>query len=290
MISLQNSQALLIEQIQMQVDATRFEWLQNVLNELSDSADPNADLGLYSAMARRKLSDELIRSPGKKISADCSVKPVQMRISDAARLAMLMQILPADSSRRREIITAYFKMGDEQEHIALLRGLTLFEPADYLIDIALDCGRSNNLEVLAALMLDNPFPAQFYTQPAFNQMVLKALFLGLSIERIIGLSTSANADLSRMCESYVIEREEAHREVPADIWLALTPCASKIGMEQLQRYLSHPNRDHRYFCCQALLLRQPGDRSVAPLLQQRLTLEKDEQIHALLQHSLSLNQ
>ena len=287
MASLKETRAKLTEHIQQQLDAPRFDWLQNALNELSNSPDPINDLGLYSAMARRKLSDDLLADFSEKHAPDFSPIPAKLRISDAARLLMLMQVLPADSSGRQETIKAYYKMGDEQEHIALLRGLIMLPAGDYLTELALDAGRSNNLEVLAALMLDNPFPAQFYTQAAFNQMVLKALFLGLAIERISGLSRLANNDLSRMCESYVIEREEAQRDVPVDIWLALTPCASSTGMQQLQRYLSHSNRDHRYFCCRALLHRLPQDDTVLPLLKQQLTLEKDATILALLQQHLA---
>jgi hypothetical protein len=38
-----------------------------------------------------------------------------------------------------------------------------------------------------ALALDNPYPAAYYTGHEFNQLILKAVFMGLPIERTVGL-------------------------------------------------------------------------------------------------------
>lgn len=286
MTSLRNTKAILCELMRGQLDAARFEWLQTALQTLADSEDASNDLGLYSAMAKRKLGDNRLASDTSSQARDIAVPPQALRYCDAARLTMLIEVIEKNNDPQT-VIHDYYRMADEQEHIALLRGLMIFAPADYLDEIALDCGRSNHLEVLSALMLDNPYPARYYSQSAFNQMVLKALFLGLHIGRIEGLAKRANDDLSRMCESYVTEREKAFREVPVDIWLALAPYASPIGLSQLKKYLTHDNPDHRYHCCQELLQQQHSDGSISALLQQRLATDQDKNIRALLKQNLS---
>ena len=54
-------------------------------------------------------------------------------------------------------------------------------------------------------------------------MVLKSLFTGVRLERIVGLDRRLNSDLSRMALDYARERTLAHREVPPDIDRAIRP-------------------------------------------------------------------
>jgi len=56
-------------------------------------------------------------------------------------------------------------------------------------------------------------------------MVLKAMFNGVPLSRIIGLESRLNSELTRMALDYAAERRAAGRAVPADLSLALTPDA-----------------------------------------------------------------
>ena len=48
-------------------------------------------------------------------------------------------------------------------------------------------------------------------------MVLKAVFVGLPLERIVGLEQRLTAELSRMALDYASERRAAGRPVPGDL-------------------------------------------------------------------------
>jgi hypothetical protein len=210
--------------------------------------------------------------------------------AEIGRLILLMAAIESQPGEAQGIIRGYYQAGDESERMALLRGLILFAPGDYLSEIALDAGRSNNLEVLAALTLDNPYPACFFTDDQFNQMVLKALFLGLAIERVEGLQKRANPELARMGENYVVEREQAKRSVPVDVWLAIGACASVTGQQQMIAYLDHDDIGHRYYCSLGLLQRLPRDPSLLPILRQRLDSERETLILDLLRDALETRQ
>lgn len=262
------------------------KWLQDALQAISTSNQLSQDLGFYSAMAKRKLGAALLQPAG---AFDTNFSPLDIHrwtAADAARLILLISAIDCDPEHTEMLITSYYKMGDESEHIALVRGLIFFAPGDYLTELALNAGRTNSLKLLAALTLDNPYPACFYSEQAFNQMVLKDLFLGLTIERIEGIEQRANPDLARMCESYVVEREEAGRPVPVDIWLAIGPFASETGRQQIIKYLSHDEIGHRYYCSLALVQRLAQDPTLQPILKQRLDTEQEPIIHKLLQDTL----
>jgi len=276
----------LIRELEPFLSESSQQWFQETLQIIATSSNVIEDLGLYSAMTKRKLGAEPLKDAA---IIDTNFSPLDIRrwsYADAARLIMLMTAIERDLEQAENIITSYYKMGDEAEHIALVQGLIFFAPADYLTELALDVGRTNNLEVLAALTLDNPYPASFYNDQAFNQMVLKGLFLGLAIERIEGIEQRANPDLTRMCENYVVERQEADRTVPADIWLAIGPFATDTGTAQMIDYLDHENVSHRYYSALALVQRLSQDETLTAILRQRLQSEQEPMIRQLLQDSL----
>lgn len=262
------------------------QWLQQALQVIGDSNQVTDDLGLYSAMAKRKLGSIPLETAAV---IDTRFSPLDIRrwtTADAGRVVLLLSAVERDPDQAATVITSCYRMGDESEHIAVIRGLIFFAPGDYLTELALDAGRTNNLELLAALALDNPYPGCFYTDAAFNQMVLKCLFLGLAIERIEAIEQRANPDLTRMCENYVVEREAAGRSVPADIWLAIGPFASDTGARRMIDYLEHDDTGHRYYCALALSQRLSQDPSLAAILRQRLQKEQDPAVRRLLQESL----
>jgi hypothetical protein len=71
--------------------------------------------------------------------------------------------------------------------------------------------------VFEAIACDNPYPARFFPDLNFNQLVLKAFFTGVAVQRIVGLADRRNAELVRMAQAYASERLAAGRTVPPDL-------------------------------------------------------------------------
>ena len=63
---------------------------------------------------------------------------------------------------------------------------------------------------------------------AFNQMIMKAIFNGLPLRRVLALPGRNQAELRRMVGAYASERRAAGRSIPADVDFILggTPDAS----------------------------------------------------------------
>ena len=73
--------------------------------------------------------------------------------------------------------------------------------------------------IFEAIACENPFPSLYFSDESFNQMVLKAVFVGVSLERVVGLRARVTPELSRMAEDYAAERRAAGRTVPSDLAL-----------------------------------------------------------------------
>lgn len=115
---------------------------------------------------------------------------------------------------------ACFAQGDASEQASWCRAVSLLpQPGQYLQHV-IDACRTNILPLFEAIACENPYPAAWFPERNFNQLVLKALFNGVALARIVGLGERRNAELSRMSTDYAAERTAAGRSVPADIALA----------------------------------------------------------------------
>ena len=130
-------------------------------------------------------------------------RPDAFSASDLARAALLLaacSAIPADD--HVAIATEAFRKGDSAERVALLRALPLLpEPARFTA-LAVEACRTHVLEVFAAIACDNPFPSSYFSEPSFNQLVVKCLFLELPLERVHRLAGArvggARADGARL--------------------------------------------------------------------------------------------
>jgi hypothetical protein len=108
------------------------------------------------------------------------------------------------------------RRGEVRERQAVLRVLAgMPEPARFA-ELAIDACRTNVQTVFEALACDNAYPARWFPAPAFDQMVLKALFVGAPLRRVDGLAARTTDELVRMVEAFASERRAAGRPVPED--------------------------------------------------------------------------
>ncbi|MFH5803743.1 EboA domain-containing protein [Alienimonas sp. DA493] len=138
-------------------------------------------------------------------------------VDQAARVALLLAF-PTDDDHRW--LVAFDKLADAaevREQVALYRALPLLPFPHELADRAAEGLRTNVKGVFEAIAHDNPFPLHHFNDARWNQMVLKALFIGSSLGPIVGLRERMNQDLHLMLRDYAAERRAAGRDVPADL-------------------------------------------------------------------------
>lgn len=136
--------------------------------------------------------------------------------------------------------------------------------------------------LFSAIALHNAYPAKHYDNNAYEQLVLKALFLGLSISHIDSLPQHLHSGLSNKCMDLVRERLAANRNPPISIWLAVDIRHLDEASQALYlKFLSDPVKEHRYYSF--LALKQLGllDQYEVQLKQQR-RVETDAAILQLL--------
>ncbi len=148
-----------------------------------------------------------------------AVAPEAWPLADAARVWLLLARLPLTAPEAAATVRRLFLTGDTAERRAVLRALALLPAPEAHRDLAIEACRTNVQEVFEAIACDNAYPAAFFPEPAFNQMVLKAVFLGAPLGRVVGLEARRNPEMERMARDYASERRAAGRPVPEDLTL-----------------------------------------------------------------------
>jgi len=265
------------------VDDVAMSALSDMLGTLRQADDIDSALLNASARINRLLGHAANGMLTGELRPEAGVLPLlEWNASDAARVLLLLEAIAHPGVEPQRVVHAYFKGGDESERAAVVRGLAMLPaPAEHHA-VALEAGRINSLRLYTALALNNPYPAGFYSEHEFNQVVLKSLFTGLDIGRTVGLVRRANPELSQMCRDYVEERENAERDVPHAIWLALAPHMDAAGERQLIRYLGDADAAHRYYTAVAAGRLATQSPALQQAMQERRMQEGETDILAVL--------
>lgn len=201
------------------------QWIDEHCALIDGSTDSEHAVNLYflhSGLCRRQ---QTLDQPQERLS---------WHVDQIMRLLLLLELFETTSKWRRHIsdtalIESLFKQSDSEEKIVILKALHFLPHGKELVNFATHASRSNNTKILAAIALNNPYPAGHYGEREFNQLILKALFADLDIRQTIGLSERLSPTLSRLCQDLVEERLLAQRQPPQAIEAAM--CLAHLSEE-----------------------------------------------------------
>ena len=132
-------------------------------------------------------------------------------LDQVARVDLLIQL---DESN----VDLLFETAEIQEAVALTRALPFLpNPSAFLLR-ATDAVRSNMGPVFDAIAFGNTYPKDYFSEAAWNQLVLKCIFNDKAIHQIMGLDERANQELANTLSDFAHERWSAGRRVPSQVW------------------------------------------------------------------------
>lgn len=194
----------------------------HILTALDHHLAPGAQRWLTDAVARVGDDPAAVRTVFPAVGRHCGRGPLAAgwTVADAAR-ARLLAALPLRGAALAEEITALHRYGDSAEQRAVLRSLALLEDSDAsFADLGLPLVRAalwgNDTDLIEASL--GPYAARHLDEDAYRHAVLKCVFCGIPLDRVVGLTERADRELARMLADFAHERVAAGRDVPSDIW------------------------------------------------------------------------
>ena len=232
-------QALLRLWLETRLPDPARQWIDQAIDKAGGSGR-DADLYLAYSLVPRHTGKEALDLAAPELAAATAARPgwqpLRWRVDEAARLLLLLAT-GGEAPILQRRIDQLCATADVNELATLYRGLPIYpEPERYRLRAA-EGIRTNMRVVFEAVVHDNPYPMEQLPQPAWNQMVLKALFVGSTLAPIVGLDERANADLARMLCDYAHERWSASRPVSPELWRCVGPFATGPLLPDLRRVL-----------------------------------------------------
>lgn len=177
--------------------------------------------------------------------------PRDWTLDGATRVRLLLASTADDATFARRLDTLC-NAAEVGELVAFYRGLPLYpDPARHALRAA-EGVRSNIRLVFEAVAHRNPYPSEQFAETAWNQMVLKALFVGSRLDRIVGLDARANAALAGMLRDYAHERWAAKRVISPELWRCVGPYATGKALDDFRRLLQRGSEHERQAAALAL--------------------------------------
>jgi len=252
--------------LDQRLDATAAHWLHEAVASLA-GVGTDRDLFRSVSLVSRKLGKAPLALDAAALALAEEARPgwdpSNWTVDQAGRVRLLLAPA-ADSDAFVRRLDQLCATADMDELVAFYRGLPVYpDPPRHRLRAA-EGVRSNMRVVFEAVAHRNPYPAEQLPEDAWNQMVLKALFVGSLLAPIAGLDTRANATLARMLRDYAHERWSAGRPVSPELWRCVGPFAAGDVLADLARVLESGQPAER--AAAVLALRSAPDPAARPLL------------------------
>jgi hypothetical protein len=261
------ARSLLEQWIARAVDAAKFAAFRERLGAIADSTDEKVLVKALGLAPRLLGKSDLPIVPRDRELAEAlrpGWDPTGLSVDQAARIAFLLASYRGEPAAFARRVDRLCDTADVGELIAIYRAFAIFPAAEQLMARAGEGVRSAMCPVFEAIAHRNPYPKDFFDEAAWNQMVLKALFIGSTLAPIQGLDDRANEDLSIMLRDYAHERWAAGRPVSPELWRCVGPYARGQALTDLERVLTTGDTSER--AAAALALSASPDPAARSLL------------------------
>jgi hypothetical protein len=232
---------LLLEWVRRSATAEAAQWVQTHCLALAEGA-PERTLFLdFSGALRRTGKAPLALRPEDLARADRlrpAWSPATWTTDQAARIALVLSWPSPEPVPYVATLDRLFQHADLGELVALYEALPVLPHPAAHVRRCTEGVRTNMTDVFKAVAHGNPYPREHLDEAAWNQMVLKALFVGVTLHPVLGLDARANPALARMLLDYARERWAAKRAVSPELWRCIGPFADDHALEAMGKVLT----------------------------------------------------
>ena len=223
--------------LRRQLSGEAADWLKS---QALISRETDRDLFLAISLVHRRIGKTDLDLSTKDVAAAETARkgwgPAGWSLDQAARIFLLLAT-GSSPDRFAARLEQLFATADVSELIAFYRGLPLYPDQPRYVNRAGEGLRTNMKAVFEAVAHNSPYPAEQFSESRWNQMILKALFIGSALHPIEGLERRWNPDLSRMLCDYAHERWAASRPVSYELWRGVGVHADMAAIDDLARVM-----------------------------------------------------
>ena len=232
--------SFLWELLEKRVEEKSKTWLDQKAEQI-ETASSNSSFFLSFSQASRFFKKENLgisdqeKGQGEKLVQ--GFDPSHWDLLQTARAYLLLNF-PQEKERWFAAVNQLFETGDMYEQQALYAALPLMPFPQDLVSRAIDGCRTNMTLIFDAIALNNPFPAKYFPEANWNQLVLKSIFMQRPLYQIQKLDELRNPALADIASDFAHERWAAGREVMPELWRLVAPFINEKFVADLKKIMA----------------------------------------------------
>lgn len=214
------------------------EWLKEQKKRVEGDPSASKLFMAFSQASRYFKKKPLHLNKGDLVETEeivAGFRPDTWNELQTARIFLLLHFPAKDAGQFIRTLDMIFETADMHEQEALYAALPLFPYPEDLRLRAAEGLRTNITSVFDAIALNNPYPAKYLSQEAWNQMVLKSIFLQRPLYQIVGADDRANEALAKILIDFAHERWAAGRQVMPELWRFVGPFLSNQHLVDIKK-------------------------------------------------------
>jgi hypothetical protein len=196
------------------------QWLDAEMDRLRANGDERR-LAISLGLAGRKVGRNELHLGASDIAAAGQLRPGWQpqwwSTDEAARVSFLLCTHRGNDQAFADHVDRACATAEVTELVGMLKGFAVFPAPTLLLGRAREGVRSSMQPVFEAIACRNPYPLDYFDELAWNQMVVKCIFMGVAIDGISGLAERRNPELIQMLADLVAERRAAGRPMPQSV-------------------------------------------------------------------------
>lgn len=232
--------ALLQDWLSTRLTTEASDWLSAQTEKVK--TDQSRGFYLAFGMTPRKVGKSDLKLSTEELASANNARenwnPADWTIDQATRTLLVLSLPADDPDALVKTLDRLFEAADVGELVALYQMLPVLPFPEAHLERAAEGVRTNIKAILCAVAHYNPYPSEYLNELAWNQMVLKCLFVGAILDPIHGLDERANVTLMRMLIDYAHERWSANRAVSPELWRCVGPYADEAALKELHKVLT----------------------------------------------------
>ncbi|MGF1479808.1 MAG: EboA family metabolite traffic protein [Cyanophyceae cyanobacterium] len=236
--------SLLHHWLSRQTSLEGLEWLEQKRQQIVQGAPARVLFAAFSAVPRQ-ISKEPLQLTTEDWQAIARIRPgwnpKHWSLTQTARTLLVLSLPERDAASYQHPLEQLFNAADIGELVALYQALPLLPYPEQFRLRAAEGLRSNITAVFNAVALRNPYPSEYFDDGAWNQLVLKALFVDSPLHLIHRLDQRTNPELAQMLIDYAHERWSAQRSVSPELWRAVGSYGTLTLVTDLERLFAQPD-------------------------------------------------
>lgn len=218
-----------------EIDEGALQWVNDKLQQVKNGQSSKDFYIAFSSAYRYVPKDPVKISPAMQQKLEKIYPAFEVSGWTADQLCRLAFMLALNPENNKPLLENLFTTAEVNELIVLYKSLYFLENAAEFSARAAEGIRTNMTSVFDAIALHNPFPHKYLNEEAWNQMVLKAIFMQRPVYKIYGIDERSNASLAAILLDFAHERWAAGRAVSPELWRMTTKFMNEEVFTELKK-------------------------------------------------------